>query len=145
MTDRLRHTITRRFEWDMGHRVTNHASKCQNLHGHRYVALVTLSADLVDTHGASDEGMVQDFAEVKERLGAWIDAEWDHGFMVWERDPLASMLHATDTKVMVVPFVPTAENIAGELLRVASDLLGPVVERVVVYETPNCTASAEYV
>ncbi len=139
--------ITRQFQWDMGHRVTNHRSKCRNLHGHRYVALVELEAPLVDTPGASDEGMVMDFAEVKEVLGRWIDEYWDHGFMIYRDDPYAELLLRTDTKIIVVDYIPTAENLAVALLDRSRQLIGsmrgaPQVTAVTIHETPNCSAKA---
>ncbi|MDP2056292.1 MAG: 6-carboxytetrahydropterin synthase, partial [Thiobacillus sp.] len=35
--------ITRRLEFDAGHRIPNHASQCRHLHGHRYALEITLS------------------------------------------------------------------------------------------------------
>ena len=58
-------TITRKLEFDAGHRIPDHRSQCRNLHGHRYVLEITLQGDLVETEGAPDRGMVMDFADVK--------------------------------------------------------------------------------
>lgn len=132
-------TISRRFEFDMGHRVTNHASQCRNFHGHRYVAIVHLSGELIDTPHASDYGMVLDFADVKVLLAGLID-RLDHSFMIWEHDPFAEMMKQTETKVVVVPWVPTAENIAAFILAEARRMIGGMVTKVVVFETPNCSA-----
>ncbi|MHB8760606.1 MAG: 6-pyruvoyl trahydropterin synthase family protein, partial [Thiobacillus sp.] len=35
--------ITRRLEFDAGHRIPNHGSQCRHLHGHRYALEITLS------------------------------------------------------------------------------------------------------
>ena len=35
-------TITRKLEFDAGHRIPDHNSQCRNLHGHRYTLLITL-------------------------------------------------------------------------------------------------------
>jgi 6-pyruvoyltetrahydropterin/6-carboxytetrahydropterin synthase len=35
--------ITRRLEFDAGHRIPDHASQCRHLHGHRYALEITLS------------------------------------------------------------------------------------------------------
>ncbi|RDS98986.1 6-carboxytetrahydropterin synthase QueD, partial [Burkholderia contaminans] len=48
--------ITRKLEFDAGHRIPDHRSQCRNLHGHRYVLEVTLRGDLVDPEGAPDRG-----------------------------------------------------------------------------------------
>ena len=40
------HTITRRLEFDAGHRVYQHESKCNHVHGHRYVVEVEATGTL---------------------------------------------------------------------------------------------------
>lgn len=103
-----------------------------------------MTAPLVDDPTASDHGMVIDFGDVKSLLGDMIDG-LDHGFMVWDQDPIHAMLQSTKTKVIVVSFVPTAENIAQLLLERSAILLqqkGITVLRVKVWETPNCIAEA---
>ena len=37
--------ITRRLEFDAGHRIPDHASQCRHLHGHRYALEITLSGE----------------------------------------------------------------------------------------------------
>jgi hypothetical protein len=39
--------ITRRLEFDAGHRIPDHASQCRHLHGHRYALEITLSGDII--------------------------------------------------------------------------------------------------
>ena len=148
-------TITRRLEWDAGHRVLNHDGKCRHLHGHRYVAEVTVAAPELD-----DLGMVIDFSVLKEKVGGWIDREWDHNMMLHPDDPVLKLLdlplqHMSGGRVNWVnvtgdkrPYVmkfgnPTAENIACELFHKATELLtrtGITVLRVRIAETPNCWA-----
>lgn len=78
--------ITRRFEFDAAHRVLNHESKCAHLHGHRYVAEVTVASDVLD-----NVSRVIDFSQVKKLVGEWIDFYWDHNIILHPDDPL---LHA---------------------------------------------------
>jgi len=106
--------ISRQIEWDMGHRVTNHKSKCRNLHGHRYKAEICVEGKLVNINGSSDEGMVMDFGDIKELANKYIHDILDHGFMVWVKDkPVAEFFKKNpDQKHIFVPFIPTAENIA---------------------------------
>jgi len=105
---------TIRLEWDMGHRLPNHGGACRNLHGHRYVAEVTFEGDIINTPGASDEGMVTDFQDIKS-IAKPLVAMLDHRFMLCDRDPLLETMH-TMPGVIDVPFVPTAEAIARWLL-----------------------------
>lgn len=139
--------ITRTFEWDMGHRVTNHASLCRNPHGHRYKAEVTITSDLNTEHGGSQEGMVLDFGIFKSVVNATIVEHLDHSFMYWLEDDVmaAFALQQPNLRLIGVPFVPTAECIAAyigdELIRRFKKNLpqGRLIS-VTVFETPNCKA-----
>lgn len=106
--------ITKQIEWDMGHRVTNHHSKCKNIHGHRYKAEICLEGNLISIPGVSDEGMVMDFGDVKEISMKYIHDVLDHGFMLWDKDRLLVNFFKKNNilKHKVVSFVPTSENIA---------------------------------
>lgn len=141
-------TITRKLEFDAGHRIPDHRSQCRNLHGHRYVLEITLQGDVIDTEGAPDRGMVMDFADVKSLAMEHVVSRWDHAFLVYEadacvRDFLASM---PDHKTVVLDRVPTVENLAA----IAFETLSHVYDahygvnlrltRVRLYETPNCWA-----
>jgi 6-pyruvoyltetrahydropterin/6-carboxytetrahydropterin synthase len=136
-------TCTRRIQFCAGHRVFGHEGKCRNIHGHNYVAFITAQADQLDA-----VGRVIDFSVLKDRIGGWIDREWDHGCILWENDTDARMAveSCRPAKVFTLPTNPTAENMADYLLRVVcpKELAGTGV-RVVsvrVWETENCYAEA---
>ncbi len=107
---------TVRVEWDMGHRLPNHDGKCRGLHGHRYAAEVTVEGETVTSAGASDEGMVVDFGPVKSAIRDVIDTGYDHKTFIHNRDPFAELL-AQVPGVVLVTYVPTAENLTRVLLR----------------------------
>lgn len=144
--------ITIRVEWDMGHRLPNHGGLCRNLHGHRYAAEVTLSGGVTHNPGAADEGMVMDFGPVKAMVRELL-VERDHRFLVAQSDPLLDAMTALPG-VLSVPYVPTAENIADDLLRTVRHHLTVLLEsegylggavsvsRLRLYETPTSWADA---
>jgi len=142
--------ITRRLEFDAGHRIPNHASQCRHLHGHRYAIEITLSGTVIDAAGASDEGMVMDFSEVKAIAKRELVDRWDHAFLVYRGDRAVVDFLATlsEHKTVVLEVVPTAENLAAEAFRVLDaayvDVYGNQLrlERVRLYETPNNWADA---
>lgn len=107
--------VTKEIQWDMGHRVTNHRSQCRNLHGHRYKAEICVEGNLITKSEVSDEGMVIDFADIKDIATKYVHDLLDHGFMVWDKDKVVLKFFKTNPQLkhVVVPFVPTAENIAG--------------------------------
>ncbi len=120
-----------------------HESKCRNLHGHRYVVELTVQAESLDSLGR-----VIDFSALKGIVGAWIDEQWDHGFIGHEDDTaLVEMCRREGWKVYTIPGNPTAENMALYLREMAQELLaradtGIDVSSVRLYETPNCWADA---
>lgn len=144
-------TITRKIEFDMGHRIPDHGSKCRNAHGHRYVLLIEAAGPVVEEAGRADTGMVVDFGDLKALAMSAVGEPWDHAFMVYAQDD--DMMAALDClppdhKTIVVPFVPTVENMAAhalQLMRLAVEALdnGLTITSVTLYETPNCWAVAK--
>jgi len=134
-------TAERYHDFSSGHRVFGHESKCAYLHGHNYRVHFTVTAQRLDV-----VGRVMDFSTIKERLCGWLENNWDHRFLVYDRDPWAEALQQLDDKVVVVPFNPTAENIASYLLRFVGPTqlegTGITLLKVAVEETRKCSASA---
>lgn len=147
-------SVTKIVEWDMGHRVPNHKSKCRNMHGHRYKAEVTIIGDLCDVDGSSSEGMVVDFGDIKQIMMEDIHDPFDHGFMYYTGDPLLVAIvdqikaSGMTQKLIPVDFIPTAENLAKFIWCRLEDRLdhddclelGLHVHKVRLYETPNSWA-----
>ncbi len=137
--------ITRRLEFDAGHRIPNHNSQCKHLHGHRYAIEITLSGDIITTEGVSEQGMVMDFSDVKRIAKEQLVEEWDHAFLVYrgDRTVLDFLQGLPDHKTVVLDAIPTAENLAllafNRLNSAYHDLFGNHLrlERVRLYETPN--------
>lgn len=144
--------ITKRIEFDAGHRVPDHASKCRSPHGHRYVVEVAVSGVVADRPGDPENGMVKDFAFIKELLVEHVHDPWDHAFLIAEHDE--AMLRAlvdgwadnteAPWKVAIVPVVPTVENLT-ELVYVKLAapvaLAGAYLDSVTMWETPTCSAT----
>jgi 6-pyruvoyltetrahydropterin/6-carboxytetrahydropterin synthase len=143
-------SITRRLEFDAGHRLPNHASQCRNVHGHRYAIEITLAAAVVEEAGAADEGMVMDFGDIKRIAHEKLVERWDHAFFVHRDDKtMVDFLAAIPGhKTVVLESVPTAENLARCAFRILEhayrDRFGHEIRLVKVrlYETPNCWADA---
>lgn len=140
-------TTTRRYEWDMAHRLPYHDGKCRRLHGHRYVAEIDVTGQLI-TGQVSSAGMVLDFGVLDKAINKAI-GYWDHRTMLWSQDPLLDIMASDlaqrlDTLgVFTVPFIPTAENIAREVVRLLAKLpQGHHASRVRIYETPKGWAEA---
>jgi 6-pyruvoyltetrahydropterin/6-carboxytetrahydropterin synthase len=137
-------TAVRRLQFCAGHRVQQHESKCRNLHGHNYVVFFHAVSDT----GLDPLGRVIDFGVMKQRLGAFIDEQWDHGFILWreDREAIEAVQRVEGQKLSLLAVNPTAENMARHLLDEvcprALDGTGVRIVKVVLWETENCFVEA---
>ncbi|GAB2902465.1 6-carboxytetrahydropterin synthase QueD [Uliginosibacterium flavum] len=142
--------ITRRLEFDAGHRIPDHRSLCRHLHGHRYALEVTVSGDITRMDGDPRNGMVLDFSEIKSLMRETIVDRWDHAFLVYQGDAqiLDFLTSLPDHRTVVLDVVPTAENLAAKAFELLEPHIGELcdkaltLENVRIYETPNCWADA---
>jgi len=138
----MRVTADRYHDISCGHRVYQHESKCQHLHGHNYRVHFLIESPELD-----DIGRVLDFSVIKSHLCMWLEDTWDHHFLVWENDPWAKPLAEIDPTVIWVPFNPTAENMAQYLIDVVGpkqlEGTGATLIKVRIEETRKCAASCE--
>jgi 6-pyruvoyltetrahydropterin/6-carboxytetrahydropterin synthase len=142
--------ITRRLEFDAGHRIPHHESQCRHLHGHRYAIEVTVSGDVIVDDRDPEQGMVADFGGIKALVQHHIVAPWDHAFLTYAKDLAVLDFLATLPGHRTVTFEapPTAEHLAATALRILAPAFAAAygdrlhVEQVRIYETPNCWADA---
>jgi 6-pyruvoyltetrahydropterin/6-carboxytetrahydropterin synthase len=88
---------------------------------------------------------VIDFSVLKEKMGKWIDDNWDHTFLIYEKDKELLFVKnylQSNKQVFICNFNPTAENMANFLLHDVCPKLfdgdGIKISKVVLYETENC-------
>lgn len=148
---------TREHEFSYGHRVHNHESKCQHLHGHNGKFVFHCSAEQLDS-----VGRVIDFSVIKDILCNWVEDNYDHKFLYWQDDPVAICMlktcrlhwHIDDTHWKIfdksfvpVPYNPTAENMCLHMLHTIAPALlagtGVQLTKVELFETTKCRAIAE--
>lgn len=151
-------TASRYHDFSSGHRVVGHENKCRHLHGHNYRIHFHCQGDL------DELGRVIDFGVIKSCLCEWLERNWDHKMILWEEDPMwkemferytnaiTSTISASPLQmevqgsVVLVPFNPTAENMAVFLLNEVGpaelDGSGVTLTKVVIEETRKCSAEA---
>lgn len=145
----MKYTIQKILEFDYGHRIVGHESKCAYLHGHRGKAIVKISTEVLD-----NLWRVIDFGVVKMVIGDWINENWDHNMILSRKDPLYRMWENSDETHRKhlfgdkTPFWidenPTAEALARLLFETCVRLFSedsPIeVSQVEFWETPNSCA-----
>ena len=85
------------------------------MHGHRYRFEAEIEGDIVQESGVSEEGMLMDFSDVSAILMTYVHDVVDHAFVVYEGDVearKACKVMGENHRTVVVPFIPTAENLA---------------------------------
>lgn len=142
--------ITRKGNFDSGHRVMNEFMKCYNIHGHTYLYELTFSFQNME-----EIGYAIDFKEIKRVFCQWIDDILDHGMILNPHDTkLIETTRDYGTKLWLMSLNgegeycnPSVENIAKEVflaMNILSDTLyhdsptGLRIHEVKIYETPNC-------
>ena len=142
--------VTRRLEFDAGHRIPDHKSQCRHVHGHRYALEVTLAGEIIQQPGDPANGMVMDFSEIKSLAQRHLVDLWDHSFLVYSGDlPVVAFLKSMpDHKTVILDCIPTAENLAEQAFAILDAVYRDTygnhlrLEQVRLYETPNCWVDA---
>lgn len=139
----MKKTVTKYHDISAGHRVIGQGGKCErSYHGHNYRIYFTCEGEI------ADNGMIIDFGCIGERLCSWVEDNFDHKTILWDKDPnLGFFQKATPDGIVVVSFNPTAENIAQYLLEVIGpqqlEGTGVTLTSVQVDETAKCSARVE--
>jgi len=146
--------ISKCIEFDAGHRVPRHESKCYNIHGHRYKVTAVCKGTIVEEHDAPDEGMLIDFGALKDFMMSDIHDVLDHGCILYRGDVNAiealqnlGEFDKKPQKIIEFPYVPTAENIARWCFDVLNVRVSHhfrdnlILDHIEVYETPTSCAS----
>lgn len=161
------YSVIRSHEICAGHRVVGHESKCRHLHGHNYVFHFkvqpkgipvemeypeTFPGTLTEPGKLDNLGRVIDFSVVKSTLCQWLEDNWDHKFLHWEKDTLISCLtligdadgqfNDFEDSLVPLPFNPTAENLAAHMVNVVGpellDRYGVELVSCTIEETSKC-------
>ncbi|HDR04132.1 MAG TPA: 6-carboxytetrahydropterin synthase QueD [Candidatus Marinimicrobia bacterium] len=125
--------ISKEFTFDMAHRLALHSGKCKNLHGHSYRLQVFLSSE------KNSQGMIADFAEIKNMVKKEILSLLDHSTAIWSKDEMLMKAIPECFKRTVLPFETTAENLA-EWIFVTLEKNEPRISKVILWETPASQA-----
>jgi 6-pyruvoyltetrahydropterin/6-carboxytetrahydropterin synthase len=132
---------SRKIHFCYGHRVMEHENKCANLHGHNGVIWVYAKRK----NGLDSIGRIVDFSVLKEKIGGWIDQNWDHTMILFKEDhctiELLNKVHKSKP-IYLLDENPTAENMAIYLMNkiCPNILIGTDIEiiKIEFWETENC-------
>jgi len=137
--------ITKLFTWGMSHRLPSHDGLCKNIHGHEYKLEVSLHGSVynnpcdVKDYGSceSSAGMIIDFKNFKSIVNDMVIDKLDHAYVSWDKDDpdIIKLFKDKDLKIVLVPFIPTAENLVQWIWDALSNRFN--LSKIRLYETPT--------
>lgn len=128
----------------MAHTLYEYDGLCRNIHGHSYYLEVTVTGKPRNEPGHPKDGMVVDFGELKNLVKTNIVNVFDHALVVNHLVPeeQKELLQKVTSRVIVVGFQPTSENLVVYIASILQPLLpsGVKLFSIRLYETETSFA-----
>ena len=105
--------LIRRFSFEATHLLPYHEGDCRHVHGHSYRLEVQINGPVQAEHIGPESGMVMDLKRLKDLVHKSIIAPCDHALLLPDFLPELQLEAARlfSTKILILPFSPTAENL----------------------------------
>lgn len=147
--------VAKQISFCYGHRLLEYQGPCANLHGHTGTAEVIFASGALSTHPENfylnELGILVDFSEVKNKVKAWIDSNWDHAMLLNVADvAVIELVRKLGMKHFIMPngWNPTSElmasTLAGACEELFKDNLAISLRKVSIYEGPSSVASVTF-
>lgn len=139
--------VTKEFSFEMAHALVGYDGPCREIHGHSYKLFVTVKGKPITDPSDPKYGMVIDFGEIKHIVNHAIVQRYDHAFIMLQTEqnrPLITTLRANYTKVEVVDYQPTCENMVAEFARMIREQLPCTIQLHCVKLHETATSFAEW-
>ena len=133
--------IERRFALPIGHRLSKHKGRCFSFHGHNFVVLVGIKAELLN-----ENDMIMDFSTLNSIVGAYLDG-LDHCTILNVADSdIAEQLKKLGSRVVLIGHDPTAEKLSERIYKSIKYQIEDVyplvkIDYVTVYENEKSKAT----
>ncbi|MCK0130337.1 6-carboxytetrahydropterin synthase [Flavobacteriaceae bacterium F08102] len=137
--------VTKHFDFETAHALYGYDGKCKNIHGHSYQLYVTVIGEPINDATHVKNGMVIDFGDLKRIVNTEIIDLFDHATVLNNNSPhkaLAKSIEAHSSKVILVNYQPTSENLIIDFAqRIQRNLPKSVtLHSLKLYETNNSYA-----
>lgn len=97
--------ISKHYHFYAGHRNKEAGEKCGRLHGHTYYITCVFEFNNMEN------GITMLFSDI-DLIAEPIIKQYDHYFLLYEKDPLAELLDLSNEPYISLPFETSAENVA---------------------------------
>lgn len=137
--------VTKEFDFEMAHLLTEYDGLCRNIHGHSYKLAVTLRGPICTDPASPKLGMVMDFSVLKRIVKEEIVDRLDHALMVKSGTAQCEALRGMAERIIVVDYQPTCENMVCDFAERIRQRLPQGVElmRIRLHETATSFAEWE--
>ena len=129
---------------EMAHALHGYDGLCKNIHGHSYKLWVTVKGEVRNENGHMKDGMVIDFAELKEIVKPEIIDKYDHSLVLNANSPHASIDLSAFEKVFYLPYQPTSENLAIDFATIIQSKIPKRITLCKVVLSETATSFAEW-
>ena len=109
--------LTKEFSFESAHALDGYDGLCREIHGHSYRLFVTIKGEPSCAENDPKLGMVMDFGVLKRIVNREIVDRLDHSFVLRDSEQnveLKALLGAKFSKVVLVDYQPTCENMLSD-------------------------------
>lgn len=136
--------ITKEFHFEMAHALHGYDGLCANIHGHSYRLWVTIKGKIKHELGATKDGMVLDFMDLKNAVKPHVVDKFDHALVLNAHSPHASIDLSAFDKVFLLDFQPTSENLVVYFAQLIQENLPKEIALLKVVLSETATSFAEW-
>lgn len=97
--------IEKKYHFYAAHRNKSAGEKCGRIHGHTYDVICQFEFDKIEN------GITMLFSDI-DKIAEPIIKQYDHTFLLWEEDPLVTILEINNEPFTELPFETSAENMS---------------------------------
>lgn len=127
-------TLTKKFEFEAAHRISNYDGPCREIHGHTYKLEVTIS-------GPIDPGtdMILDFKILKNLVKISVIEQFDHALLLKYNEENRKLFEHYSGKIAWMKTEPTAERMLQRMADTLQRLIPPPaqLDSLLLYETSD--------
>lgn len=131
-------TLTKKFEFEAAHRISNYEGLCREIHGHTYKLEVTISGPI-----DPETDMILDFKTFKCLVKTSVIEQFDHALLLKDNKENRKLFEHYSGKITWMKTEPTAERMLQGMADTLQRLIPPPaqLDSLLLYETSNSFAS----
>jgi 6-pyruvoyltetrahydropterin/6-carboxytetrahydropterin synthase len=137
--------ITKEFCFEASHALPNYDGLCRNIHGHSYKLFVCIKGSPNEDENSPKYGMIMDFSDLKKIVQKEIIDVFDHALILKKSSQFATLAAEMNTKLVLVDYQPTCENLIIEFVKKISENLPPQVALVELKLYETATSYAQWI